>query len=111
VLWVVDLRHPPTPEDEDLASRLQNVRAPVWMVGNKVDAAKYPEQAMQAYSALLPNAQRNIVLSALKDPKAVYRLREEILLAMPESAFYYPGTSVPTSRGRIGQPRWCASRR
>jgi len=63
----------------------------VWMVGNKVDAAKYPEQAMQAYSALLPNAQRNIVLSALKDPKAVYRLREEILLAMPESPFYYPG--------------------
>jgi len=91
VLWVVDLRHPPTPEDEDLASRLQKVQAPVWMVGNKVDAAKYPEQAMQAYSALLPNAQRHIMLSALKDPKAVYRLREEILLAMPESPFYYPG--------------------
>jgi GTP-binding protein Era len=90
VLWVVDLRHPPTPEDEDLASRLQKVQAPVWIVGNKVDAAKYPEQAMQAYRALLPHAQRHLVLSALKDPKAVYRLREEILLAMPESPFYYP---------------------
>ncbi|GIV15635.1 MAG: GTPase Era [Armatimonadota bacterium] len=90
VLWVVDLRHPPTPEDEDLANRLQGVDAPIWIVGNKLDAAKYPEQAMQAYAALLPNAQRHISLSALKDPKAVYRLREEILLAMPESPFFYP---------------------
>lgn len=90
VLWVVDLRHPPTPEDEDLASRLQGVGVPVWVVGNKRDAAKYPEQAMQAYTELLPNAQRHIILSALKDLKAVYRLREEILLAMPESPFFYP---------------------
>jgi len=90
VLWVVDLRHPPIPEDEDLASRLQGVGVPVWIVGNKRDAAKYPEQAMQAYAALLPDAQRHITLSALKDPKAVYRLREEILLAMPESPFFYP---------------------
>lgn len=90
VLWVVDLRHPPTPEDEDLASRLQGVGVPVWIVGNKRDAAKYPEQAMQAYTALLPDAQRHITLSALKDPKAVYRLREEILLAMPEAPLYYP---------------------
>lgn len=90
VLWVVDLRHPPTPEDEDLANRLQGVDAPIWIVGNKLDAAKYPEQAMQAYAALLPRAQRQIALSALRDPKAVYRLREEILLAMPESPFFYP---------------------
>lgn len=90
VLWVVDLRHPPTPEDEDLVSRLQGVGVPVWVVGNKRDAAKYPEQAMQAYTELLPNAQRHIILSALKDLKAVYRLREEILLAMPESPFFYP---------------------
>ncbi|MCS6830082.1 MAG: GTPase Era [Armatimonadota bacterium] len=90
VLWVVDLRHPPTPEDEDLANRLQGVDAPIWIVGNKLDAAKHPEQAMQAYAALLPKAQRHITLSALKDPKAVYRLREEILLAMPESPFFYP---------------------
>lgn len=90
VLWVVDLRHPPTPEDEDLANRLQGIDAPIWIVGNKVDAAKYPEQAMQAYAALLPKAQRHITLSALKDPKAVYRLRDEILLVMPESPFFYP---------------------
>lgn len=90
VLWVVDLRHPPTPEDDDLANRLQKVSAPVWIVGNKKDAAKYPEQAMQAYSALLPNAQRRVMLSALKEPKNVYRLREDLLLAMPESPFYYP---------------------
>lgn len=90
VLWVVDLRHPPTPEDEDLVSRLQGVGVPVWVVGNKRDAAKYPEQAMQAYTELLPNAQRHIILSALKDLKAVYRLREEILLATPESPFFYP---------------------
>jgi GTP-binding protein Era len=90
ILWVVDLRHPPAPEDEDLANRLQGVDVPVWIVGNKLDAAKYPEQAMQAYAALLPNAQRHVRLSALKDLKAVYRLREEILLAMPESPFFYP---------------------
>ncbi len=90
VLWVVDLRHPPTPEDEDMASRLQDVGVPVWIVGNKRDVAKYPEQALQAYAALLLGGQRQITLSALKDPKAVYRLREEILLAMPEAPFFYP---------------------
>ncbi len=90
VLWVVDLRHPPTPEDEDLANRLHGVGVPIWIVGNKKDAAKYPEQAMQAYAALLSEAQRHIMLSALKDPKAVYRLRDEILLAMPEAPFFYP---------------------
>lgn len=104
VLWVVDLRHPPTPEDEDLASRLQGVVVPIWVVGNKRDAAKYPEQAMQAYTEQLPNAQRHIILSALKDPKAVYRLREGILLTMPESPFFYP----PDIRSDQSREQWAA---
>jgi GTP-binding protein Era len=90
VVWVVDLRHPPTPEDEQVARALRPLvgKVPILLVGNKLDEAKYPEEALKAYHALLPEAQARAI-SAL-DPKQVAALRAELLALLPEGPFFYP---------------------
>jgi len=93
VLWVVDLRRPPSDEDKDVARLLSGLppEVPVIIVGNKVDAAKYPEEALQLYGDLLPTAERSVALSALNDPKAVYALRDDLLDRLEEAQFFFPG--------------------
>lgn len=89
VVWVVDLRHPPTREDELVARMLQPIQnVPILLVGNKLDAAKRPEDAMQEYRSLLPQAEPRM-LSAL-DERAVKNLRDELLAMLPEGPFFYP---------------------
>lgn len=90
VLWVVDLRHPPTQEDERVARALKPLkeRVPVILVGNKVDAAKRPEAALEAYRELLPGLQTRS-LSA-QNERDVADLREEILALLPEGPFFFP---------------------
>jgi GTP-binding protein Era len=90
VVWVVDLRHPPTPEDELVAKALKPLvgKVPILLVGNKLDEAKYPEEALKAYHALLPEAEPRM-LSAL-DEKQVAGLKAELLALMPEGPFFYP---------------------
>ncbi len=92
VLWVVDLRHPPTEEDKSVARLLRSAQEeiPLIVVGNKVDAAKYPEEAMQLYRDLAPQAKRVLALSALNDPQAVYALRDDLMETLPEGPFYFP---------------------
>lgn len=84
VVWVVDLRHPPTPEDELVARALKPLvgKVPILLVGNKLDAAKYPEEAMKAYHELLPEAEPRM-LSAL-DERQVAELKADLLALMPE---------------------------
>lgn len=90
VVWVVDLRHPPTPEDELVARALKPLvgKVPILLVGNKLDEAKYPEEALKAYHALLPEALPR-KLSALS-PKQVASLKAELLAPLPEGPFLYP---------------------
>lgn len=92
ILWVVDLRRPPSDEDKDVANLLQGVdpAIPVYLIGNKVDAAKYPDEALALYRDLLPSVSEVRVLSALNDPDAVYALRDELLAKLPEGPFYFP---------------------
>lgn len=90
VLWLVDLRHPPTHEDELVARALRPLKGqiPIILVGNKVDAAKYPESAMQAYAELLPGLEtRMISAQNERDAKA---LRDEVLSLLPEGPFFFP---------------------
>lgn len=90
VLWLVDLRHPPTHEDELVARALRPLKGRVSMilVGNKADAARYPEAAMQAYTELLPGLEtRTISAQNERDAKA---LRDEILSLLPEGPFFFP---------------------
>lgn len=92
VLWVVDLRRPPGDEDKDVARLLKNVppETRLWLVGNKVDAAKYPDEALSLYRDLAPQAERVLSLSALNDPDEVYAVRADLLELLPESPFYFP---------------------
>ncbi|MDF1522783.1 MAG: GTPase Era [Trueperaceae bacterium] len=93
ILWVVDLRRPPGDEDKGVARFLQGLGPDVrvWLVGNKIDVAKYPDEALALYRDLYPKREREVVLSALADPKAVYALREDLLALLPESPWYFPG--------------------
>jgi GTPase len=92
VLWVVDLRRPPNDEDKDVARLLKNLEpgTPVYMIGNKSDVAKYPDEATELYKALYLQAERVYSLSALNDPEAVYALREDLFKLLPENPFFFP---------------------
>lgn len=92
ILWVVDLRRPPGAEDKDVARLLGGVpdKIPVFIVGNKVDAAKYPDEALDLYRDLYPKAERTLAISALNDPKAVYALRDDLLERLEENPFFFP---------------------
>lgn len=90
VLWLVDLRHPPTHEDELVARALRPMKGqvPIFLVGNKTDAAKYPEAAMQAYAELLPGVElRMISAQSQRDAKA---LHDEVLALLPVGPFFFP---------------------
>jgi GTPase len=106
VLWVVDLRRPPGDEDKDVSRLLKHMppETRLWLVGNKLDAAKYPDEALSLYRDLAPQAERVLSLSALNDPDEVYALRDDLLALLPESPFYFPDDV------RSDQPRevWAA---
>ncbi len=91
ILWVTDLRRPPNDEDREVARMLSNTdpETPVFLVGNKVDAAKYPDEALRLYRDLYEPA-GVYVMSALDDPQAVYDLRTDMLELLPENPFFFP---------------------
>jgi GTP-binding protein Era len=91
VLWVADLRRPPGDEDRDVARLLSGIDpdAAIWLIGNKEDAAKYPDEALELYRSLT-RVDRVYSLSALNDPAAVYELRDDLLSLLPESPFFFP---------------------
>ncbi len=106
VLWVADLRHPPTPEDRAVARMLRSLTpgTRVILVGNKLDAARYPDEALGLYKELFPGAERVLAISALNDPKAVYALRDDLMEALPPAPFYFP----PNIRSDQTREQWVA---
>ncbi len=90
VLWLVDLRHPPTHEDELVARALRALegRVPIFLVGNKSDAAKYPDAAMQAYAGLLPGLETRMI--SAQNEREAKALRDEVLALLPEGPFFFP---------------------
>lgn len=92
ILWVVDLRRPPGAEDRAVGRLLSGIdpSTPVFLIGNKLDAAKYPEEAMDLYAELAGEPARRYALSAQNDPKAVLNLRDDLLELLPEAPFHFP---------------------
>jgi GTP-binding protein Era len=90
VLWLVDLRHPPTHEDELVARalRLLKGQVPIFLVGNKSDAARYPDTAMQAYAELLPGLETRMI--SAQNERGAKALRDEVLALLPEGPFFFP---------------------
>jgi len=91
ILWLVDLRHPPTDEDRMVAEALRPLlgKVPIYLIGNKKDAAKYPEAAIEAYHELLPGIEAVRSISAM-DARDGAELKAEVLAQLPEGPFYYP---------------------
>ena len=92
ILWLVDLRRPPGDEDKDVARLLRGLDPDtrIYLVGNKLDAAKYPDEALELYGDLVPTVSRSYSLSAQSDPEAVYRLRSELLSELEPGPFFFP---------------------
>ena len=92
ILWVVDLRRPPNDEDRGVARLLKGIdpTTPVFLIGNKLDAAKYPDEALELYRSLYPAVKRVYTLSALNDPEAVLDLRSDLFELLPEGPLYFP---------------------
>ena len=93
VIWVVDLRHPPTDEDTLVARSIRDLSRPLTLVGNKLDVSKYPEEALRLYSALLEGRTAetsSVMLSAQNDTAKVAELRESIAAGLPENPFFFP---------------------
>jgi GTP-binding protein Era len=93
ILWVVDLRRPPGDEDKEVARLLRGLDPDtrIYLLGNKLDAAKYPDEALSLYQELVPTLSRSYALSTQTDPEAVYRLRSELLSELEPGPFFFPG--------------------
>lgn len=100
MVWVVDLRHPPADEDQLVARNIRDLPKPLIVVGNKLDVAKYPEEAMKYYSELLGDREfTSVMLSAQEHPEKVMALRESIIEILPENPFFFPvGSASDQSR-------------
>ncbi|MBB6099931.1 GTP-binding protein Era [Deinobacterium chartae] len=96
IVWVVDLRLPPGDEDRLVARQIRDLPKPLFVVGNKVDAAKYPDEALRLYQSLLEGREDVDVraLSAQNDARKVEQLRAAILAALPENPFFFPTGSA-----------------
>ncbi len=105
VLWLVDLRHPPTHEDERVARALRPLkgRVPILLVGNKADVARYPESAMRAYAELLPGLETRMI--SAQDERDAKALRDEVLALLPEGPFFYP---ADYAKGDQSAEEWAA---
>ena len=92
VLWVVDLRNPPNEEDKDVARLISDLTSEtqIYLIGNKLDVAKYPTEAIDLYQDLVPNIEQVRSLSALQNPKSVYSLRAELLNLLSPHPFFFP---------------------
>ena len=102
VVWVVDLRHPPTDEDGMVARSIRDLPRPLTVVGNKLDVSKYPEEALRLYVALLEGRSHetaSVMLSAQNDVNKVASLRESLAAGLPENPFFFPvGAASDQSR-------------
>ncbi len=100
ILWVVDLRRPPVGEDKDVARLINDTiqdhakedgtTIPVYLVGNKLDAAKYPEEAIDYYRDLCKHITQVRLVSAKHNPNSVYALRDELMDTLPENPYFFP---------------------
>ncbi len=99
-LWLVELTHPPTEEDQRVAElvRQQSQHGKVWLVMNKSDRAK--EGVEEAYLALEVGAERSFRLSA-KTGEGVSDLLEAVTSTLPEGPPYFPPDQVSEQNDRL----------
>ncbi|GGJ37173.1 GTPase Era [Deinococcus roseus] len=105
ILWIVDLRHPPTEEDVMVSRTIKDIDKPLIVVGNKLDASKYPEEALRLYGNLLGEREFGTrTLSAQEHPESLLDLRLQLFSLLPENPFFFD----EKSRSDQSRENWAA---
>lgn len=100
VLWLAELTHRPTDEDENVAKMLAEVaqKRPVWLVLTKSD--KTAEGVAQAYAETFPFVHKTYELSA-KTGVGVPELYFDIVGTLPEGPVFFPPDQVSEQNDRM----------
>ena len=100
VLWLVEVTHTPTQEDEVVAKFVRGLAAdrPVWTVLTKRD--KLRDGVPEACLALLPESSQVFTLSA-KTGEGVRPLVEALKEVLPEGPPYFPVDQVSEQNDRL----------
>lgn len=100
ILWLVELTHPPTSEDERVGElmRQRSEGGKVWLVLNKIDRMK--EGVEEAYLALLPGAENVFRISA-KLGAGLPELVKAVTDSLPEGPPYFPADQVSEQNDRL----------
>lgn len=99
VLFLADLTHPPTEHDRSAVELLGKTRAPVMLVGNKLDKAKRPEEALELYRALKEFDE--VVSVSAATGKNLPSLLELVVKRLEEGPPYYPPDQVSDQNQRL----------
>lgn len=100
VLWLVEVTHPPTAEDQRVASLMlkESEKRPIWLVLNKVDKLK--GGAAEQYEELNSGASRTFAVSALQG-LGVAELVRGITEMLPEGPPYFPPDQLSEQNDRL----------
>lgn len=100
VLWLAEMTHLPTEEDERVGRLLEDVARsrPVWLVLTKMDRVK--EGVPEAYAALAPFVSGVYKLSA-KTGEGVPDLLKDLVAALPEGPAFFPPDQVTEQNDKL----------
>ncbi len=100
VLWLAEMTHLPTEEDERVGRLLKEVAEsrPVWLVLTKMDKAK--EGVPEAYAELAPFVSGTYKLSA-KTGEGVPDLLKDLVAALPEGPAFFPPDQVTEQNDKL----------
>lgn len=99
VLFLADLTHPPTDHDRAAVELLGRTRAPIMLVGNKLDKAKRPEEALELYRAL--KEFEEVVSVSAATGKNLPVLLKAVVKRLQEGPPYYPPDQVSDQNQRL----------
>jgi GTP-binding protein Era len=101
ILWLAEMTHFPTAEDESVGKILKDVAqksSPVWLVLTKMDKAK--EGVAEAYAKLCPEVAKTYQLSA-KTGAGVPDLLKDLVAVLPEGPAFFPPGQVTEQNERL----------
>ncbi|MCL6637523.1 MAG: GTPase Era [Alicyclobacillus sp.] len=94
VMFVVDATEPGAPGDRMVLERLQQVRTPVFLVINKVDAVAKPSLLVTMDKLRTWYPFRHIIPVSAKDGTQLAELTQRLVEELPEGPKYYPDDMV-----------------
>lgn len=99
VLFLGELTHPPTDQDRAAIELLGRVKAPVFLVGSKLDKAKRPDEALELYKEL--RAFDEVIPISAVTGKNLPQLLKLVTSRLVEGPPYYPEDQVTDQNQRL----------